>query len=145
MSESLQEIINRLWTTPEHAEWAPKTDAVPLEDVLRWFKSSDMEILGFTYAVVSDGHFRIEPSLPLTEYVELTKHYYDRCLRENPDGKWSDSRYSAGGDLVNIFASLRKDPVVPRLILKFSIQRALLGEVFDRLIVVTCRVLFRSK
>jgi hypothetical protein len=28
MSESLQEIINRLWTTPEHAEWAPKTDVL---------------------------------------------------------------------------------------------------------------------
>jgi hypothetical protein len=33
MSESLQEIIDRLWTTPENAEWIPKTGVVPLADV----------------------------------------------------------------------------------------------------------------
>ena len=103
MSDSLQEIISRLWTTPENAEWTPKTDVIPLSDLQRWMESSDIEILGLTHHLLSDRRFRIEPPISLSKYVEFTKHYCERCLRENPDGEWSDSRYSAGWDLVNIF------------------------------------------
>jgi hypothetical protein len=117
MSESLQEIISRLWNTPERAEWTPKTDVVALSDIQRWMVSSDIEILGFTHHFVSDRRFRIEPPISLPEYVEFAKRYCERCLRENPDGEWSDSRYSAGGDLVNIFASLWRDSSAPRTIL----------------------------
>lgn len=118
MSESLQEIINRLWTAPENAEWTPKTDVVPLSDVQAWMSSSDIEVLGFTHALMSDRRFRIEPPIPLEDYVRFTKHYFGRCLKENPDGEWSDSRHSAGTDLVNIFAGLWRDASVPRSVLK---------------------------
>jgi hypothetical protein len=118
MTESLQEIICRLWTTPEHAEWTPKIDVVALSDVQRWAASGDIEILGFTYAMLSNRRFRIEPPITLDGYVSFLKHYIGRCLRENPDGEWSDSRHSAGTDLVNIFAGLWRDESVPRLILK---------------------------
>jgi len=117
MSESLQEIISRLWNTPERAAWTPKTDVVALSDVQRWMVSSDIEILGFTHHLVNNRRFRIEPPIALPQYVEFTKRYCERCLRENPEGEWSDSRYSAGGDLVNIFASLWRDSSVPRTIL----------------------------
>lgn len=46
------------------------------------------------------------------------KHYQERCLREEPDGEWSDSRYSPANDLVNIFASLWRDSSVPRPVLE---------------------------
>lgn len=118
MVESLQEIISRLWTTPDHAEWIPKTDVVVLSDVQTWMASSDIEILGFTHALLSDHRFRIEPPISLSEYVEFSKRYYERCLKENPDGDWSDSRYSAGADVVNIFASLWRDSSVPRPVLE---------------------------
>jgi len=118
MSESLQEIISRLWNTPERAEWTPKTDVVALSDVQMWMVSGDIEILGFTHHLISDHRFRIEPPISLPEYVEFTKRYCERCLRENPDGKWSDSRYSAGGDLGNIFTSLWRDSSMPRPVLE---------------------------
>jgi hypothetical protein len=118
MVESLQEIISRLWATPDHAEWIPKTDVVALSDVQRWMASSDIEILGFTHALLSDHRFRIEPPISLSEYVEFSKRYYERCLKENPDGDWSDSRYSAGADVVNIFASMWRDSSVPRPVLE---------------------------
>ena len=35
MDESLQEIISRLWSTPEHAEWTPKTDVLALKRLSR--------------------------------------------------------------------------------------------------------------
>jgi hypothetical protein len=117
MSESLQEIITKLWVTPEHAEWTLKTDVVALSDVQRWMASGDIEILGFTHALLSDRRLRIEPPISLSEYIEFTKRYYERCLRENPDGEWSDSSYSAGMDLVNIFAGLWRDSSVPRPVL----------------------------
>jgi hypothetical protein len=117
MSEYLQEIIAKLWTTPERAEWIPKTDTVALSDIQRWLSSDDIEILGFTYALLHDRRFRIEPPIPVSEYVEFTKCYYERCLRENPDGEWSDSRFTALTDFVNMFASLWRDSAVPRSVL----------------------------
>jgi len=118
LSGTLQEIIDKLWIAPKHAEWTPKTDVVSLSDVHEWAKSSDIEILGFTHGLIHNGRFRIEPALSLTEYKEFVKHYFERCLREDPQGEWSDSRYSAGGDLVNIFARLWRDSCAPRETLK---------------------------
>jgi hypothetical protein len=117
VSESLQEIIDKLWIAPEYAEWSPKTDVIALSDIKRWMSSTDIEILGFARALLGDRRFRIEPPLPLDDYIKFQKHYYERCLRENPDGEWSDSNYTAGGNLVNIFAHLWRDSSVPRPIL----------------------------
>jgi len=114
MSETLQEIIDWLWVAPENGEWTPKTDVVSLADLRRWLKSPDIEVQGFASGIIGDGRFRIEPPLPFDEFLHYVMGYYGRCLRENPDGKWSDSRYSAGWTLVNIFAALWNDPLVPR-------------------------------
>jgi len=118
MSDTLQEIINRLWIAPENAEWTPKTDTLSLSDVRHWFKSDDIEVLGFASALIHDARFRIEPPLPPEEYKGFVTHYYGRCLKEDPKGKWADSRYSAGGTLVNVFASLWRDSRVPREFVK---------------------------
>jgi hypothetical protein len=117
VSESLQEIINKVWITPERAEWTPKADVVACSDVQRWMASTDIEILGFTYALLSDRRIRIEPSVPLDDYVRFVKLYYERCFRENPDGEWSDSSHSAGMGFVNLFAHLWRDMSVPRSVL----------------------------
>jgi len=90
MSETLQEIIGKLWIAPEDAEWTPKTDVVALSDVKRWMSSPDIEILGFTSSLLSNHRFRVEPPVTLYDYVRFEKQYYERCLRENPGGKWSD-------------------------------------------------------
>jgi hypothetical protein len=73
MGESLQDIITRLWTTPAQAEWTPKTDVVALSDAQRWMDSEDIEILGFTHTLLHDRCFRIEPAIPLSNYVGCTK------------------------------------------------------------------------
>ena len=67
--------------------------------------------------MTGDTRFRIEPPFSVEEYVGFVKDYYKRCLLENPDGHWSDSRYSEGTDLVNIFGSLWRDSQVPRALL----------------------------
>jgi hypothetical protein len=118
MSDTLQEIINTLWIAPETAEWTPKTDTVSLTDVSHWFKSDDIEVLGFMSALIHDARFRIEPSLPQNEYKDFVMHYYGRCLKEDPKGEWAESRYSAGATLVNVFAGLWRDSRVPREVVK---------------------------
>lgn len=115
--ESLEEIVAQFWIAPEHAEWVPRTDAIPLTDLSRWMRSSDIEILGFANSMMHEARFRIEPPLSPHEYVGYLERYYERCIRENPDGKWSDSRHSAGTNLVNTFGSLWSDSSVPRELL----------------------------
>ena len=118
MSNTLQEIIDRLWIAPVNAEWTPKTDAVSLSDVRQWFKNDDIEVLGFTNALIHDARFRIQPPLTPSEYRSFVTHYLERCLKEDPKSEWADSRYSAGTTLVNVFASLWRDSRVPRDVLK---------------------------
>jgi hypothetical protein len=116
MSETLQAIINKLWIAPDNAQWTAKTDTVQLSDIRRWSKSDDIEILGFTSALIHDARFRIEPPFTPNEYKGFVTHYYERCLKEDPKGQWADSRYSAGATLVNIFGSFWRDSAVPRKI-----------------------------
>ena len=118
MSETLQDIISRFWVTPERGEWTQKTDVVPLPDIRRWFASDDIEILGFVHSLIHDGRFHIEPPLSIEEYKDFVKTYYERCLGRDSDGEWSDGRYMAGTELVNIFAALWRDASVPREILQ---------------------------
>ena len=42
MTETLREIINKLWIAPENAEWTPRTDTLELGDIRRWSKSEDI-------------------------------------------------------------------------------------------------------
>lgn len=58
-SESLREIISKLWTTPERPEWTAKTDVVMVNDVQRWMASGDAEIPGFTHALAGAMKFRV--------------------------------------------------------------------------------------
>jgi hypothetical protein len=118
MSETLQEIINKLWIAPDNAQWTPRTNTVQISDIRRWSKSDDIEILGFTSELIHDTRFRIEPPFTHNEYKSFVIHYYERCLKEDPKGEWADSRYSAGATLVNIFGSLWRDSAVPREIVK---------------------------
>jgi len=118
MSDTLQQIIDRLWVASDDAPWKQKTDILYLSDVRQWFKSDDIEVLGFTSALIHDARFRIEPPLTPKEYKGFVLHYYGRCLREDPKGEWANSRYSAGTTLVNIFASLWRDSAAPPEIVK---------------------------
>jgi hypothetical protein len=118
MSDTLQAIIDRLWIAPDNAEWTPKTDTVSLSDIRQWFKNDDIEVLGFTGALIHDARFRVEPPLTPNEYTGFATHYYGRCMKEDPKSKWADSRYSAGTTLVNVFASLWRDSSVPREVVR---------------------------
>ncbi len=115
---TLEEIIDTLWVHPENGEWTPKTCVIPGKSFREWMLSSDIEALGFTYHMLSDHRFRVEPQLSLDEYLEFVRRYYGRCFIENPDGEWADSRWSAGSDLVNVLAFHWNNAEVPKSVME---------------------------
>lgn len=123
-------LIERLWFAPENAEWKPKTDVLLLSDLKEWMESDDIEVLGFTNAMIHDGRFRIDPPLGVEDYLAWVKRYYGRCFLENPDGEWSDSSYSAGWDLVGVFITLWDNKTVPRELLQ-ALKRWI-GELYKK-------------
>jgi hypothetical protein len=114
----LNEIIELLWFHPENAEWKVKIDTIPGAEFRRWMTSDDVEVLGYTYHLLGDRRFRIDPELSLNEYLEFVRRYYERCFMENPDGEWSDSRYSAGSDLVGVLAFHWNKSEVPKSVME---------------------------
>ena len=116
--QTLNEIIDMLWIHPENAEWTPKLESIPGVTFREWIASEDIEVLGFVYSTLDNHHFRVEPELSLDEYLNFVRHYYERCFAENPDGEWSDSRYSAGWDLVNVLAFHWNNPQVPKSVME---------------------------
>lgn len=115
---TLDEIIDMLWNHPENAEWTPKIRTISGDVFRQWTASEDMEVLGFVYSTLGDNKFRVEPELSLDEYLKFVRNYYERCFFENPDGDWSDSRYSAGWDLVNVLAFHWDSSEVPRSVME---------------------------
>jgi len=73
------------------------------DQVMRWARSDDLEALGALNSLLFDAKDsrRIEPNLTLAEYMEATFPYLERCFREDPQGEWADSRWSAGYFLTN--------------------------------------------
>lgn len=81
-------------------------------------KSTDIETQGAAMCVISDHYSRVRPPLDGPTIWEFVRTYLERCLRENPQGEFADSRYQAGDTLANWFKALWKDSKVPRTVLK---------------------------
>jgi hypothetical protein len=84
---------------------------IPKPLLLDWMQTDDIEVLGAIYSFVMEpvcAH-RIQPGLTLQEYSEFIFRYFGYCLRLNPEGKWSHTRYEAGWDLARWFAILWRE------------------------------------
>jgi hypothetical protein len=85
-----------------------KTTPIARDTVKRWMETEDIEAMGALMNLLADKkHFqRIDPPLAFQEYFPFAMHYYERSIRENPDGEWSDSRTTAGWDFAKWFIHL---------------------------------------
>ena len=98
VQSELEEVLaarRRLLADPQHT--------VSRDQIMRWALGEDLETLGALNCLLFDPKEsrRIEPNLTLAEYMEATLPYLERCLREDPQGQWADSRWSAGYLLTN--------------------------------------------
>lgn len=85
---------------------------IPREQVRVWSGSEDLEALGALYHAVTEPSFcdRVTPPLTNDDVFPFLRAYLARCLREDRDGDWANSRYSAGWDLVGWIKHDREDP-----------------------------------
>ncbi|MDQ2936466.1 MAG: hypothetical protein M3R67_03060, partial [Acidobacteriota bacterium] len=68
--------------------------AISHETVKRWMDAQDIEAMGALMSLLADQKHsqRIDPPIMFQEYFPFAARYYERSIRENPDGEWSDSR-----------------------------------------------------
>jgi len=111
MSRIEQEIVSE-FGLPE----APRETKIHRERVREWMKAEDLGAQGALYAYVMDSSYskRIEPGLTFDDYHRFVMRYFERCIEENPDDEWANSRWDAARDFVSWFRGLWKDPDVPR-------------------------------
>jgi hypothetical protein len=78
--------------------------------------SDDPEMLGAVNALLMEEECfpRVQPPPEVSEYARFFTAYTERCLLEDAEGEWTDSRFAAGLNWVRFFVSLFEDPEVPR-------------------------------
>lgn len=98
-----------------------KDQVIPLELVLRWMASLDVEVKGAVYALTSKEEHtrRIQPPLTLEIDASFVLSYFAQCIVEDPpiDSMFADSRFFACSNLVNWFKELWDDTEVPRSVM----------------------------
>lgn len=99
---------------------AASRDLIRKDHVKRWMASEEIECLGALFCLLMDRacYERIDPPLQFADYQGFVQTYLERCLREDPEGEWADSRYEAGWTLAKWFRGLWLDPAVPRSALR---------------------------
>lgn len=119
----LSEVVSS-FGTPE----SPNTAPIARDKVRMWIKEAkDIEVQGAlcSYLLDRDHSARVTPSLEFSDYHPFVSSYFLRCISEDPQGQWSESRYGAAMALANWFKGLKGDQAVPRQALseiKQSIQ-----------------------
>jgi hypothetical protein len=85
-----------------------QTNRINDSSVRRWICSDDTDVLGATYALLTNpAHAkRIHPPLSFDEVFDFMLRYYRFCMTNDPKSEWANSRYSAGWDLVGWFIQL---------------------------------------
>jgi hypothetical protein len=84
-----------------------ETSEIEKEGIIKLITSDDIEAQGEIFDLLNRELFcsRIRPPLALADvYPYLLKHL-KRVILEDPNGKWSGSRYEAAAFLVNLFRS----------------------------------------
>lgn len=104
----------------DEAGWAKKSP-LPREQVLRWMKSDDLEVLGATHRLlhVKEHLYRVQPTIEFEEFYEFMTRYYRHCLCEYTEKAWDEwEEADLGTDLthhiVYWFIELWQDKSVPR-------------------------------
>jgi hypothetical protein len=98
------------------AKGAAGGEAIAATKVRAWMRSDDLEALGALAGALwrEASVARIQPALDYEEVFRFLLEYYERCLRENPEGEWAEGRYPAGSTIASWFTALWDNASVPR-------------------------------
>lgn len=100
--------------------------------VRHWMLNTDIEVMGAIFTLLHDPrkHRCVRPPLNFYDYQSFHLRYFERCLMDDPQGTWCDSRYTAAYSLVAWFTELwsaREAHTEPLVELK-----TLLGRVYKK-------------
>jgi hypothetical protein len=92
----LEEIVAELIHSEETARVM-----ISRKKVHEWMATSDLHAMGALYALISEPEqcSRIHPPLDKYEVDAFLRRYFERCILEDPESEWADSRSSAGWDI----------------------------------------------
>jgi len=84
---------------------------VPKEAVLECMQATDSQVQGCVFSMISNpaNVSHIAPELQLEEVFPFALAYLERCIQEDHDLEWVESRYLAGHALVGLITSLWND------------------------------------
>lgn len=113
-SKTLDDVLKELGS--ESAYNSPPTTTIQKATILQWMSDKDMEVAGAVYHLLTDAkHYpRIEPPFSFAEFLKVFLSYGERCILEDPQGEWADSRWTWAYDLVNCFDQWWEDETIPR-------------------------------
>jgi hypothetical protein len=83
---------------------------IPRDAVLEWMRTDDIESMGALHVLITDEYDRIQPPLEYGQYHPFVLTYLKRCLLENPQGEWAETRYGAGYTFNGWFVGWWRDP-----------------------------------
>lgn len=85
-SSRLQEITSEL--TGEFG-----SRPIPRHRVLEWMQTDTIECMGGLHSLITDHYDRIQPGLPFDAYHPFVLSYFRRCLLEDRQSEWAETRY----------------------------------------------------
>ena len=88
-----------------------RNGTVPRDRVLEWMRTDDIESMGAIYSLITAHFSRIHPPLEFNTYYPFALRYFERCLVENPQSEWAETRYGAGNNIIGWFVWCWRDPV----------------------------------
>jgi len=91
------------------AKYIESREAIPKSFIQSLVESEDIEMQGIAYRIFDQFPFLIGYKYKKNEYIDFMILFLRRCLLENPDGDFSESRYSAAHSIVSIYRALAKD------------------------------------
>lgn len=96
----------------EISRQSSSSGSISIDTVRTWMQNDDIEVMGALWdKIVSEDSVvrRIEPTLVLEEAERFIMRYFERVVLENPDGEWSDSRYSILTTIASFFQDASAD------------------------------------
>ncbi len=91
------------------AKYIESREMIPKSFIKSLVDSEDIEMQGIAYRIFDQFPFLIGYKYTKSEYVDFMILFLRRCLLENPDGDFSESRYIAAHSIVSIYRALTKD------------------------------------
>lgn len=130
-THSAQEVIAAMRSEFGAGDSAQPHD-VPKSRVLDWMRTTDLEVRGALYSIITDAEraSRIKPPLQFEDYYAFVIEYLEQCIEQGPEGEWADSRYLAGHQLVAWIIDFWNRKAVPRA--RIAEIKNRLGDLYKR-------------